>query len=271
MSPNVHFPTSRRAKLVAASLAAALGLSGVTAVAAFAASGPSSTAPPAPAAASAAPKTATPNQLATAKDRVNLSVDRRSAALDQLATRSAADPGLSAADHSTVTADIAAARAALTSLKTKVDAETTIRAIQADVRAAKTAAKADPAITQAGLLARGYGSSAVLDRVDASVARLKARLQAAQAAGTDVTKALAALSDMQAKAADARGQLTGFAKSVLSGQAGATKSASALDAVKTDLKAIKTDTKTIRAALPAAAGKAKSAKKANGTPPTSTP
>jgi hypothetical protein len=265
MSPNVHIPTSRRAKLIAASLAAALGLSGVTAVAAFAAAGPSSTAPataPAPAS-----KTATPNQLATAKDRVNLSVDRRLAALDQLATRSAADSGLSAADHSTVTADIAAARAALTSLKTKVDAETTIAAIRTDVRSAKTAAKADPAITQAGLLARGYGSSAVLDRIDAGVARLKARLQAAQA-GTDVTKAQAALSDLQAKAADARGQLTGFAKSVLSGQAGASKSATA---VKTDLKAIKTDSKAIRGALGGAGGKAKGAKRANGTPPTSTP
>jgi hypothetical protein len=167
-----------------------------------------------------------------------------------------------------VTADIAAARAALTSLKTKVDAETTIAAIRTDVRSAKTAAKADPAITQAGLLARGYGSSAVLDRIDAGVARLKARLQAAQAAGTDVTKAQAALSDLQAKAADARGQLTGFAKSVLSGQAGASKSATA---VKTDLKAIKTDTKAIRGALGGAGGKAKGAKRANGTPPTSTP
>ncbi len=270
MATNMHFPKSHRTKIAAVVIAGALVVSGVGAAAAFAAGGtpgPTTTAP----AGAHAGEAVSPDTLAAAKDRVNLSVDRGLAALDVVATRTAADPSLTATEHATVDADVSAARAALNGLKTKVDGETTLAAVRSDVKAARAAAKADPAIVQAQLLARIDAGTAVIDRINTTVPRLQIRLQKAQTAGKDVSKAQAALTDLQAKAADAGSHLSGLSAAVLSGQSGAQANAeAALKVAQGDLAAIRTDVKTIRQSFPAAAGAGKAAGHLQ-TPPTSTP
>jgi chromosome segregation ATPase len=242
----LDIPRSRRAKLAAVGVTAALVVGGVAiGSSAWAGSGPAAT---------SSPTAASPS---VAKDRVNLTVDRQLAAIDRVSAALAGDANLTAAEKSTATADLTSYRSALADLKNKVDGESTTAAIRADVKAARQAGKANPALAQAALYLRGAEAGARLDAVDARVARIQSRLESAKANGKDVTAARDALSDLQAKVSSARNELKGFGPALLSAQppsSGVAAATTSLKAVTADMQAIGKDVKTIRQALGKPAG-----------------
>jgi hypothetical protein len=236
MSARVHHLKSRRAWLGAVAAIAVLAVGGFATTQAWAQS-TTTTTPAAPSPAASA------DQLTVAKNRVDLKVDRRVAAIDRVSARVAANANLSAAQRTTLTTSLGTLKSGLVALKAKVDGETTSQAIKADVKAAGEAAKANPSVEVATLYARADAASAYLDAVTARVATIKSKLKAPAAANT-------VLSDVQAKVADARNYLNGFDAALLepapASAAQVTAATAALKAVGTDVSAIRKDVKNLR-------------------------
>ena len=184
-----------------------------------------------------------------AKTRVDLRVDRQVAAIDRAGARISTNAALNPSERSTVSSDLGTLRSGLVALKAKTDAETTLKAIQADVKAARLAAKSDPGIEVASLYVRADGATAYLDAVSGRVATIQSKLKASASDATAVTNAL---SDIQAKVADARSHLTGFDAALLvpapPSPAQVTAATTALKTVATDLTAIRKDVRGIRQA-----------------------
>jgi len=231
-------------KVAAGSLVVLLGISGSAATALAAdttttAPGPATTAPGAPTAGTAG--------LAAAKARAEQRIERRLDALDRLGGRITADAALSPTVRAALGSAVQSDRQALTALGTQISADTSRAAIRTDVQAAKDAAAGSvgPKDLRAALGAGRLETR--LDKLTEGVPRLQTRIQAAQAAGKDVSGAQAALTDLQAKAADATHQIDVAVTAATSGNAAG--AAAARTAVTADLKAIRSDLGTIRKAL----------------------
>jgi hypothetical protein len=254
MSTNVRRPELRRPLLAVAAVSVGLLVAGVAATSsAWAGSAPPSTTT-LPAASGSAPASgpASAGRVAVAKARVDVSVDRRVATIDRVSARISSDTNLTAAEKATLTGDLGTRRADLGSLKAKVDGESTVAAIKADVKAARSAGKGDQSAELATLYLRGADASAYLDAVDRRVGTLQSRLDKAKAAGKDVTAAQNAVADLQAKVTDARAHLKGFGQALLSAQpasAGFPAAKATLKAVHTDVTFIRKDAGVIRGAL----------------------
>jgi hypothetical protein len=249
-----HHPTSRRALLGVAAVSAALAVAGVAATSpAWAGSGPSA-GPTQAVAASALPTIAavTSDPITIAKARVDRSVDRQVATIDRVNARLANGTNLTASERTTLTTDLSERRTGLTALKAKVDGDSTVAAIKADVKAAAAAAKGNPAVELASLHLRAADASAYVAALDRRVATMQSKLDAAKTAGKDVTAAQNALTDLQAKLTDARSHLDGFDAALPAGQptnAGFAPAAMALKAVHADVTSIRKDATVIRQAL----------------------
>ncbi len=265
MSGTVHHLKSRRVLLGGVTAAAVLAVAGLAATQAWGQSTATTgalpvatpvtaspaTTPTPPATAPGSPPATAPSadQLTVAKTRVDLRVDRQVAAIDRAGARLSTNAALNASERSTVSNDLGTLRSGLVALKAKTDAETTVKAIQADVKAARLATKSDPGIEVASLYVRADGATAYLDAVSGRVATIQSKLKASAGDATAVNNAL---SDIQAKVADARSHLTGFDAALLvpapPSPAQVTAATTALKTVATDLTAIRKDVGSIRQA-----------------------
>ena len=171
------------------------------------------------------------------------------AAIDRVTARISTNANLTPAERTTVGGDLGTLKSGLVALKAKVDAETTTDAIKADVKAARTAAKGNPAIEVGSLYVRADGATAYLDAVTARVAKIQSKLTAPNSA----------LADIQAKVADARSHLNGFDAALLEPQpaspAQVATATAAMKAVAGDLSAIRKDVKGLRQSRRAAGTK----------------
>jgi hypothetical protein len=253
MSTNIHRPELRRPLLAVAAVSVGLLVAGVAATSsAWAGSAPPTTTLSAASGFAATSGPASADRVAVAKARVDVSVDRRVATIDRVIARISSDTNLTAAEQATLTGDLSTRRAGLAALKAKVDGESTVAAIKADVKAARIAGKGDSSVELATRYLQGADASAHLDIVDRHVATLQSRLDKAKAAGRDVTAAQNAVADLQAKVTDARAHLKGFGQALLSAQpasAGFPAATATLKAVRTDLSSIRKDGAVIRGAL----------------------
>jgi len=147
------------------------------------------------------------NQISNLKLRANREIDRRIAALNKLTTRITNIKKLSSGDKSTLTSQIQTQITDLTSLKSKVDADTDLATLRSDVKSIVDSYRIFALfIPKIHLLAAADSMSQAADNLTTLAAKLQDRIQKAQAAGNDVTNLNAALSDLQAKVADAKTQ-----------------------------------------------------------------
>jgi hypothetical protein len=117
---------------------------------------------------------------------------------------SVAKSGLSDADKATLKAEIDAAIADVTALKTKVGADATLDAVKADLPALKAVGREVQGIKlQVRIILASLGILAAADKLDAQVATLQAQIDAAPAS-IDKAAAQKYLDDMKARVAEAR-------------------------------------------------------------------
>jgi hypothetical protein len=243
----LQLPKGGRGLVVTAGIAATLAVVGVTTAPAWAGSrAPTS----APAVSSTPPGPSTPSGLTAVKRRVDRRVNQAIAAINGITAPKGVH--LTAAELSVARADLNTLRAGLNRLKTKVDGETSVAAVRADVRAARHAAASNPTLEQGVLLVKAAAANRYLDAVSNKIGPAQTRIDAAKQAGKDVAAAQTALADARAKVADARSHLGGFAPALLSAKPPATGFAAArtsLAAVRTDIVAIRHDASLIRQVL----------------------
>jgi hypothetical protein len=257
MSGTVHHLKSRRLLLGGVAAAAVVAVAGLAATHAWGQSTATTAALPvatpvtgSPATTPSPPTTApSGDQLTVAKTRVDLRVDRQLAAIDRASARMAAKADLNPSQRSTVGSDLGTLRSGLVALKAKVDAETSVEAVRADVKAARLAAKTNPGIEVGSLYVRADGATAYLDAVSGRVATIQSKLKAS---APDAAAVNNAISDIQAKVADARGHLSGFDSALLvptpPTPAQVSAATTGLKSVATDLTAIRKDVRSIRQA-----------------------
>jgi len=171
----------------------------------FAVQGPSPLVPEASAAAGARQcltetSAARDNSIGSLRRLGDCEIDRRLDTITKLDARVANVPGLAAADRATLKAQLAADTSGLTALRAQIDGETNVDALHADLRKIVT----DFRIYL--LMAPKAADVIAADNELAAVARfgtlntkLQARIDAAHAAGKDVTQAQSDLDAMNAK------------------------------------------------------------------------
>lgn len=204
-------------------------------------------------------------RMTVAKSRADQEITRRVSALNDLVTRLAGLKNISDSEKASISADAQAQISVLNTLKTTIDADNSTTTLRTEIQSITKSyrifalivprdhlvAAADRIITTADLMT-GLG------------VKIQARITSAQTAGKDVTALVAALSKINAKAADAKAQ----AQAAISGISGLTpdngdqivaaSNKAALVAarakIKTgtdDLKTAQKDIKTILAGLKA--------------------
>lgn len=134
-------------------------------------------------------------------------IDRRVAALNELITRTESLKRLNADARANVIASLNAQIQALTALKAKIAADADEETLKADVKSIADAYRVFALVIPQGRIV--ILADNVVFTADALLtlgAKLDARLQAASAAGQDVTALSAQLNELAAKSADAKNQ-----------------------------------------------------------------
>ncbi len=156
-------------------------------------------------------------------------------------------------EKTTISASIQAQITALTSLKAKIDADTDITALRADVKSVVASYRIFfLVIPQGRIIAAGDRALTISDDMITIGVKLQARISAAQTAGKDVTALNTALVDFNAKVADAKTQIAAATAKVVNlvpDQGDKTVAASnkaALMAARADIKAATTDLQAAR-------------------------
>jgi hypothetical protein len=144
-------------------------------------------------------------------------IDRRLATITELQGRVTAAGGLTSADRTTLQAQLATSASGLTILRAQVDGETDRTTLRADLK---------KIVTDFRIYALMVPRTAEVIAADAELAavarfgtlntKLKARIDAAKAAGKDVTQAQSDLDAMQAKLAQVSPLVQGIPAAVLS-------------------------------------------------------
>ncbi len=198
--------------------------------------------------------------LSAERTRCEAAIDARLAELTKIDTTLGAATHVSDAHKATQTTNNTAAASGLSTLRTKIAADTDQATLAADCKSIfETYRVFALRAPQTHLVIAGDVESYAVTKLDGVVPKLTDAIAKAQAAGKDVSGANAALADMQAKLADAASQANGLADSVigyvpadynanhalLSGARGKARAAA------TDLKAARVDVKTIEADLKA--------------------
>lgn len=174
----------------------------VTMPAPGAAPAPTSVAAPAP----VAPATATPKMLA-AIAKADKEIDRRIAALNELQTRVDAMQRVTANFKQTLSTNIGNQITGLTQLKTKIDADTDAATLKTDIKTVTDSYRVYMLVLpQARIAASADREVTLITMMNQLGGKLQARVAAAQSAGADVSKLLAALTDMSTKLSDANTQ-----------------------------------------------------------------
>lgn len=156
------------------------------------------------------------DRLPQLKARADQEIDRRIATLNRLITRLTTIKRLSAPDKSSLTSQIQAQITSLTQLKTKIDADTDITTLRADVQSIVTSYRIFLLfIPKIHLLAGADALADTSDKFASYTAELKTRIAKAQANGRDVTSLQTTLTDMETKIADAKTQAQTITSEIL--------------------------------------------------------
>ena len=154
----------------------------------------------------------TPRQdavLTRLKTRGDAEIARRLATLDQLSSGLSQASHLTAADKSTLNTILNNDKSGLTTLRTKIDADTDVATARVDVQSIVTSFRIYVLVVPQVRLVRaadlGLDAATRLDQV---ASRLQTAIDADKTAGKDVTKAQAAVDDLKAQTKAASGLLT---------------------------------------------------------------
>lgn len=149
----------------------------------------------------------TQNRIENAQNRADNEIDARINNLNKLIERLGGMKLLSSTDLATLQASLNAEIQVLTNLKAQIAADTSTTSVKAD---ASTIAKAYRVyllvIPQAQIAAASDRINAVVTKLQAFGAKLQTRITAAQGAGVNVSAAVTAMADFNAKIADAKTQ-----------------------------------------------------------------
>jgi chromosome segregation ATPase len=203
--------------------------------------------------------TKTVQTVASLQTKADAKITKSTSDLSKYLTRVQAMKKLSSTELATITGQLQAQLSSLASSKAKIDADTTVADVRADIKSL-TAAHATFALTlsQDRLLTSTDKISTIIPQMTTVEAKLQTRITAAQTAGKDVTSAQASLTDMQAKLADANTQYT----EAQSEAAGTQSDKTTLKDAQSKIKAVTQDLKAARADITAIRAEVKTVKKA---------
>lgn len=190
-------------------------------------------------------RTDTPaSKLEDLKKRADLEISRRTDALNRLITKINNFKRLSSVQKSDLTSQVQTQIDSLNALKTKIDADTDITTLRADVKSIVTDYRIYVFFIQdINLIAAAERMGTAIDNLTILSGKLQTRIQDAQSKGNDVSELNAKYSDMQTQLTNAK-VLVDEVNSKLSGL-----SAAGYPANKTSLEDSKTKLKTAFADL----------------------
>jgi hypothetical protein len=137
--------------------------------------------------------------VASVRSFADCEISRRLATLASLSSKVAAARAIAPADAATLAAEIAAEGSGLTALKARIDAETTLPALRADLVRIVTEYRVYVLVVpQVNLTIAADAVAAAQGKFAQISTALAARIAAAQAAGRDTTAAQASLATMRA-------------------------------------------------------------------------
>ncbi len=146
-------------------------------------------------------------KVQTAIDKADKEIDRRISALNDLQARIDAMQRVTANFKQTLTTNISNQITGLTQLKAKIDTDTDMTTLKADVKMITDSYRVYMlVIPQARVAASADREVTLVTMMNQLGAKLQARVSAAQSAGADVSKLLVALTDMSSKLSDASAQ-----------------------------------------------------------------
>jgi hypothetical protein len=138
-------------------------------------------------------------------NRGNSEISRRLATLNSLAGKINTAPKLSATDKATLSDEVTSETTGLNSLKTKLDADTTVADAKSDAQSIINDYRVYALVMPKANLVRTADDQQVAeDRLSALAAKLQPRISAAQTAGKNVTSLQSDLTAMNAKIAAAQ-------------------------------------------------------------------
>ncbi len=146
-------------------------------------------------------------RIAKAKTHADQELDRRVTSLNALATRVNDMKKITDAQKSSLTAAITDQVNTVTALKAKIDADTDVATLRADIQSITKSYRIYALILpQASLVAAADRAMDVASSMSALAGKLQARISTLQTSGTDVTALQAAYADFNLKIADANTQ-----------------------------------------------------------------
>ncbi|HEY6021638.1 MAG TPA: hypothetical protein VIY48_17750 [Candidatus Paceibacterota bacterium] len=139
--------------------------------------------------------------VATAKSRADKEIDRRVAALSDIVTRINAMTRVTADFKTQVTTNLQGQITALNNLKAKIDADTDDTTLKADVKSITDSYRVFALVMPQARIAAAADRAVNLATMETALgAKLKTRIDAAAAAGADVTALNSALTDLATQA-----------------------------------------------------------------------
>ncbi len=201
----------------------------------------------------------TANHIEKGQDRSGLMIDARIKSLTELKTRLASMKLLPASELATIQTSLDVEIGILNNLKAKIAADTSADVLKTDAESITKANRVYLLVEpKARIAAVASRINAVVIQMTTLGGKLQGRITSAQTAGTDVSLAVTAMSDFNAKIADAKTkadaamsetanlQVDNGDKTILASNTAALKDARAkLQAAEADLKAAHKDAGTI--------------------------
>lgn len=181
--------------------------------------------------------------------RGDTEINNRVNSLNGLVSRINDIKRLSATTKATLTAQVTSQISALQTLKTKIEADTDLTTLKADLKSILDSYRIYALfIPKTHILVASDGILQATSKFSDIETRLQTKIQSAQTAGKDVTSLNNALSDMQSKIADAQTQANNAVSVVtpLQPQADTSAYASTLKGARTDLQTGIHDLQTAR-------------------------
>ena len=152
----------------------------------------------------ASAKTTVAQRLATIISRSNTEIAARITDLNKLNTRVQAMTNVSATEKANISSQVQTNISGLTSLQTKIDADTDVATAKADEKTIFTTYRIYALIIpQGSILASADRITTINGIFNTLVTKIQARITADQTAGKDVSAETTALADLKAKMADA--------------------------------------------------------------------
>ncbi len=192
-------------------------------------------------------------RITTGKNRADQEITRRIGILNDLNVRVQVMAKVSASEKASISGEVSTEVSNLTTLQAKIDADTDIPTLQADIKSITAEYRIFMLVIPQGRIEVAADKiGTVADTFTAFSAKLQTRISTAQAAGRDVTALNTSLSDMNAKIADANIQSSAAVSEVASlmpdngNTTIAASNTAALKDARTKIQAALADLKTAR-------------------------